>query len=246
MSDYLSYLKHTAQLKSADDIGFIRLFFFSLLTLVFANVILTGLALLIPLTPVFTEENVINGPRFSSFMAIAVYPILEELAFSLFLSRKRNHIITSISMLVGLLPTCLIMGIQDFDLSFLHVYFVGMWVLFSFLASLFVLLPVFGKVNLVEAVSELVRDDHRTVGYLTVVYFTLIHVYFIYIFYGNLFLGVSLFLCSLYVVFRFVTNQVRMTYGIIAAILFHAGYNLYAYWDSIFFDPAEMMSLWHK
>lgn len=233
---YKTYLYKTIKQKNI-QINEWLLFGYSILTLLAISAIFNLVIFLIPETDIFIIGKGAaailypNDPLFIFFIVI-IFPLIEELAFSFFLGKKKYQIIVSVSLLLGLLITTLNFAVfKELEFSLFNFFLV--WLGSSLFTSLWVAFPAVTNISFAENVYRIIKNDERPLNYFFSFIFAGFQLYLIHKTLYPISLSTALFLLLFYFVFRLIINQIRISKNFLLAVGFHSLFCLWIYWEMI-------------
>lgn len=164
-------------------------------------------------------------------VAVSLMPIYEELMFRLFLQPTATKILISTSLIIGLFISYLVGHMYDLS-PFLLV--VVLPIAFSPLIALLIVTPVkkslypFKRVSVLSRLELAIRNDLRPAYYISAILFSAAHIAFQKLFY-LMSTPVAVIMFINYFLVGLVLGNVRISKGIIYAIIIHAFLNLLVY-----------------
>lgn len=209
---------------------------FALMTIYAVNLICYASAYLIGLGGGYIDHlnDLSSSYSPSTFLLTALLmPIIEELTFRLLLSRKKNHVTISFSLMYMFFFNIVVflLFMDEIDNPYLLFFTVGIFVF----AKAYVLMKVpfrLGR-SFSQRITEAVNHYFKITYFFTAILFSLTHLLFQHILMSVSFLTIIPLFFS-YFVYGLVLNSLRIKYGILSAILFHVFLNSLVYLKFLF------------
>lgn len=223
MRIFIEFVKHILKGKILSSISMHRYLIFSFIIVILVNLLLSQFALL------FAHDSFVNhrsqlefGNTFKSgLIAIVIFPFVEESAFRLFLSKRRVHLLISLSLLYAMYLSVLLLALwgDQIDNHFLTFCCVSL-ILFA-KAALFLIIPSLNGSSLLSRILKVLEHNFIVFYYISTILFGLIHILFQSLYMEfNWLVGIVFFIS--YSFTGLVLSNMRISLGFIYAVGFHA------------------------
>lgn len=205
----------------------IRILFYSLFTL-FAINLLTKLIFTIGSSDQFQSyERSLQFPNSfgTLLLTVLIFPVYEEVAFRLFLDRKKVKVLISSALILSIFITYFILKVLYYEISNHFLWFMVLPVLLSFLIAGFMSIPFNKGPSFLSRIEEAMMQNYGIFYYWSAIAFSAFHIMFqtlydsipptiVVVMFGNYFLAGLVF------------AHLRVTKGLRYSILLHAFMNL--------------------
>jgi len=200
---------------------------FSLLTVFLGNLLVRLMSYIMISDSAIEFHSYSLSISFSIFSLIitgVAFPLIEELAFRLFLSQKEKHIAISTSIIYAYLFSFLTILIfkDDIDNHFIAILIIGT---FAFIKSrVFIQLPIRLGPSFLTIFTDWIHNNFKAAYFISAILFSLIHIAFQLIYLDvNPLIYFPVFFS--YFILGLVLNSLRIHKGFWFAVIFHGGLN---------------------
>jgi len=205
--------------------SFISIFLINLLTNVLLS-ITTSVTSEIFLTQLKSAPTIV-----SVIVAVSLMPIYEELVFRLFLYPTSTKILISTSLIIGLIISYVVGHMYDLS-PFLLIVILP--IALSPLIALLMVIPFkkglypFKRVSILSRLEHALNKDIRPAYYISAILFSATHIAFQKLFF-TMSLPIIVIMFMNYFLVGLVLGNVRISKGIVYAIIIHSFLNLFVY-----------------
>ena len=154
-------------------------------------------------------------------MAFLIFPFLEESAFRLFLSKRRNHLLVSLSLVYSLFVSIGLLALWGDRIE--NHFLTFCWVLIALFIKAILLLriPSVKGSDFMTSLMSAFKFNYVTFYYISVILFGAVHILFQSL-YIEIYWVVGLISFTSYCFLGLIFSGIRITYGFLYAVGFHA------------------------
>lgn len=235
--DFINYLKIVLTGK-CEGLSLWRTLLFSFISIFLVNLLTK---VLLSITSVAAREIFVAQLEFAPTivtMIVAVFfmPIYEELVFRLFLEPTSTKILVSSSLLIGLTITYVVGNIYSLS-PFLLIVVIP--IALSPMISLLMIVPfrkslsAYKRVSILSRLEGALNKDIKPAYYMSAILFSAMHIAFQKLFF-TMSISIMMIMFMNYFLVGLILGNVRISKGIVYAIIVHFSLNLIVYLRVLF------------